>query len=224
MAKKILITGASRGIGFEVVRQALEVGHQVWAASRSLKSLQELGGVQAYSLDLSDPAAIKAYSDTLPADIRFDAIIHNAAAFLNKPFTETRWEDFEKLYRTNVFGIAELTRLLLPKINPAGQVLSISSVGGILGTVKFPGLSIYSSSKGALGILTELWAEEFKETGPKFNALALGAVQTEMLAEAFPDYQAPLTAAQMGGYVLDFALNGHQFYNGKVLPVSVSTP
>jgi NAD(P)-dependent dehydrogenase (short-subunit alcohol dehydrogenase family) len=97
-------------------------------------------------------------------------------------------------------------------------------MGGVQGSSKFPGLSAYSSSKGATVILTELLAEEFKKTGPAFNSLALGAVQTEMLEEAFPGYQAPLNAAQMAEYIVDFALNGHQFYNGKVLPISSSTP
>jgi 3-oxoacyl-[acyl-carrier protein] reductase len=75
-----------------------------------------------------------------------------------------------------------------------------------------------------LVILTELLAEEFKESGPSFNALALGAVQTEMLEEAFPGYQAPVSASEMAQYVIDFGLNGQRFYNGKVLPVSSSTP
>ena len=109
-------------------------------------------------------------------------------------------------------------------MNAKGHVLNITSMGGVQGSAKFPGLSAYSSSKGALVILTELLAEEFKDSGPSFNALALGAVQTEMLEEAFPGYKAPVSAAQIGEYIIDFALNGHQFYNGKVLPISSSTP
>jgi NAD(P)-dependent dehydrogenase (short-subunit alcohol dehydrogenase family) len=97
-------------------------------------------------------------------------------------------------------------------------------MGGVQGSSKFAGLAAYSSSKGALITLTELLAEEFKETGPSFNALAFGAVQTEMLEEAFPGYIAPLSADQMGAYLLNFALTGHQFFNGKVLPVSSGTP
>ena len=132
--------------------------------------------------------------------------------------------EFEAVFKVNVFAVASLTRLMLPLMNPKGHVLNITSVGGVQGSVKFPGLSAYSSSNGALIILTELLAEEFKESGPSFNALALGAVQTEMLEEAFPGYQAPVTAAQMADYIIDFALKGHQFYNGKVLPISSSTP
>jgi len=97
-------------------------------------------------------------------------------------------------------------------------------MGGVQGSAKFPGLAAYSSSKGALITLTELLAEEFKQTGPSFNVLALGAVQTEMLEEAFPGYKAPLTAVQMAQYIIDFSLTGNTFYNGKVLEVSSSTP
>ena len=146
------------------------------------------------------------------------------SALLNKPFLKTTIEDFEDIYKVNVFAVAELTRRVLPKMPKGGHVVTISSMGGVQGSLKFPGLSAYSSSKAAVITLTELWAEEFKEKGWSFNALAIGAVQTEMLAEAFPGYQAPLSANEMASYVKDFALTGHQFYNGKVLQVSSSTP
>ena len=151
-------------------------------------------------------------------------MINNAGSLINKPFLEISSSEFEQVYKVNVFAVAILTRLLLPIINTNGHVLNITSMGGVQGRAKFPGLSAYSSSKGALVILTELLAEEFKESGTYFNALALGAVKTEMLEEAFPGFQAPLNAAQMADYIIHFALNGHQFYNGKVLPISSSTP
>ena len=105
-----------------------------------------------------------------------------------------------------------------------GHVVTVSSMGGVQGSMKFPGLSAYSSSKGAVITLTELLAEEYKETGPSFNVLALGAVQTEMLEEAFPGYKAPVTALEMATYIKDFALTGQKLYNGKLLQVSNSTP
>ena len=153
-----------------------------------------------------------------------DALINNAGSLIDKPFLETSSEEFKRVYRVNVFAVASLTRLIFPLINVKGHVVNISSMGGIQGTAKFPGLSAYSSSKGGLIILTELLAEEFKETGPAFNALALGAVQTEMLGEAFPGYKAPISASEMASYILDFAFNGQQLYNGKVLPIASSTP
>ena len=138
--------------------------------------------------------------------------------------SKRRFETFEAIYKTNVYGVSELTRVVLPFMKKDGHVVNISSMGGIQGSMKFPGLAAYSSSKGAVITLTELLAEEYKETGPSFNVLALGAVQTEMLEEAFPDYKAPITAKEMAEYIFIFAQNGHKFYNGKVLQVSSSTP
>jgi NAD(P)-dependent dehydrogenase (short-subunit alcohol dehydrogenase family) len=124
----------------------------------------------------------------------------------------------------NVFGAAALTKAILPFMNKESHVVNISSMGGIQGSMKFPGLSAYSSSKGALITLTELLAEEYKEKGPSFNVLALGAVQTEMLEEAFPGYEASISAIQMAKYIMQFSISGQQLYNGKVLQVSNSTP
>ena len=124
----------------------------------------------------------------------------------------------------HVFGVAELTRQILPYMGKGGHIVNISSMGGVQGSMKFAGLSAYSSSKGALITLTELLAEEYKDSGIAFNVLALGAVQTEMLAEAFPGYEAPMSSENMASYILDFALNGNKYYNGKLLQVSNSTP
>ncbi len=109
-------------------------------------------------------------------------------------------------------------------MSKGSHVVTISSMGGIQGSSKFPGLAAYSSSKGAVITLSELLAEEYKEQGVAFNVLALGAVQTEMLQEAFPGYQAPIYPNEMADYIKDFALNGNRFFNGKVLEVSSSTP
>ena len=153
-----------------------------------------------------------------------DVLINNAGAIVNKPFAEISMEEFERVYRTNVFAVAGLTKILLPFMLPESHVVIISSMGGIQGSVKFPGLSAYSSSKAAVINLTELLAEEYKESGPSFNVLALGAVQTEMLQEAFPGYKAPTTPAEMARFIGDFAFTGKKFFNGKILQVSNSTP
>lgn len=225
-SKNIIITGTSRGIGFELAQQFADEGHKVLALSRNPRPILDVNHVNiaTFSCDLCLQDDYRKVDEFIADWNQVDVLINNAGALLNKPFLETSIEEFEALYKINVFAVAELTRLVLPKMPKGGHVVTISSMGGIQGSVKFPGLSAYSSSKGAVITLTELWAEEFKETGPSFNALAIGAVQTEMLAEAFPGYQAPLTAKQMAKYVKDFALTGNQFYNGKVLQVSSSTP
>ena len=221
--KRVIVTGSSRGIGRALVDRFLDLGHEVWALSRNTDELKNIKGIHTVSIDLSDEQQIVDWVQSCGVD-HFDAVINNAGMLINKPFAETTYADFEAVYRVNVFGAAQLIRHLLPLLTTDSHILNISSMGGVNGTAKFPGLAAYSSSKGALGILTELLAEEFKDNGPRCNALALGAVQTEMLAEAFPDYKAPVSAAQMATYIADFSLNGHHLYNGKVLPVSQSTP
>lgn len=224
---RVIVTGTSRGIGFELVKLLATSGHSVLALSRNPDPVNrlQLPGVTAIAYDLTDEIASAEIAEWLAINwSNADALIHNAGSLVNKPFSELTQSDFESVYRVNVFGVAALTRMVLPFMHKTGHVVVISSMGGVQGSAKFPGLAAYSSSKGAVITLTELLAEEYKETGPSFNVLALGAVQTEMLQEAFPGYQAPVSAHQMAEYIANFALNGHKFYNGKVLQVSSSTP
>jgi len=223
----VIITGSSRGIGYELARLFAQSGHRVLALSRNDKPIKELNEVNitAFPFDICNDKDFRKLENFLEGDWKtVDILINNAGQLLNKPFLQTTRIEFEEIYKVNVFGVAELTRLLIPKITLGGHVVTISSMGGVQGSVKFPGLSAYSSSKGAVITLTELWAEEFKETGPSFNVLAIGAVQTEMLEEAFPGYEAPISAKDMANYIMDFALNGQRYYNGKLLQVSSSTP
>lgn len=227
MSKNIIITGTSRGIGFELVKLFANGGHNVLALSRNEKPIQslDLDNVNAFSFDLGDSNAYKNVEDFIKKEwSQVDVLINNAGTLLNKPFAETNLEDFEHVYKTNVFGVSELTRVVLPFMKKESHVVTISSMGGVQGSMKFPGLAAYSSSKAAVITLTELLAEEYKESGISFNVLALGAVQTEMLEEAFPGYQAPTTALEMAEYIFDFSLNGNKYYNGKLLQVSNSTP
>ena len=223
----VIITGSSRGIGFELAKLFADGGHRVLALSRNTAPIEALqhDNITCLPFDLSASGDFKKLKDFLDANwSTVDMLVNNAGRLLNRPFLETTAEEFEAVYRVNVFGLAALTKMVLPKMPKTGHVVTISSMGGVQGSMKFPGLSAYSSSKAAVITLTELWAEEFKETGPSFNVLALGAVQTEMLEEAFPGYQAPTTALEMAEYIKEFALTGNKMYNGKLLQVSSSTP
>lgn len=225
--RNIIITGTSRGIGFELAQLFAKEGHKVLALSRNDKPCSELNleNLHSISCDLSNQGHI----DTAVKFVKenwnqVDILINNSGLLINKPFEKLSAKDFQQVYNVNVFGVVSITQAFVPFMKNKGHVVNISSMGGIQGSMKFPGLSAYSSAKGAVITLTELLAEEYKETGPSFNVLALGAVQTEMLEEAFPGYQAPLTAKEMALYMMDFALNGNKFYNGKILQVSSSTP
>lgn len=227
MQKNIIVTGTSRGIGLALVKHFSDNGHRVLALSRSPEKLEKLNlpNTKALAFDITQEddhkSALKFVQENWT---KVDVLIHNSGAIVNKPFTEISTESFRYVYEVNVIGVAAFTKKLLQVLHKDSHVVCISSMGGIQGSVKFPGLSAYSSSKAAVLSLVELLAEEYKESGPSFNGLALGAVQTEMLEEAFPGYKAPLSPKEMATYIADFSLNGAKYYNGKILQVSSTTP
>jgi NAD(P)-dependent dehydrogenase (short-subunit alcohol dehydrogenase family) len=225
--KNVVITGTSRGIGFELAKLFADKGHNVLAISRNIAPLKAVNhqNIRLLSVDLSINTDVKKVSDFIKNNWKtVDILINNAGKIINKPFTELTSHDFLEVYKVNVFGVAELTKNLIPFLQKGSHVVTISSMGGVQGSMKFPGLAAYSSAKGAVITLSELLAEEYKEQQIAFNVLALGAVQTEMLEEAFPDYKAPLSAEEMANYIFDFSTTGNKFYNGKVLEVSSTTP
>ena len=224
--KNIIITGTSRGIGYEMALQFANEGHNVLALSRKTpKALIEHKNITCLSVDLGLDSAIDEVENFIKNTFKkVDVLIHNAGALLHKPFEQITSNEFENIYKVNVFAVASLTRICIPFLQKGSHVVTISSMGGIQGSMKFAGLAAYSSSKGAVITLSELLAEEYKEQGISFNVLALGSVNTEMLQEAFPGYEAPLSALEMANYIHDFALTGNKYYNGKVLQVSSTTP
>ncbi len=225
-SKNIVITGTSRGIGYELALLFANAGHQVLALSR--KTPQELinhPNVTCLAIDLTNESEVEQVSGFLEKTWKkVDVLIHNAGSLLHKPFEQITSAEFIRIYQVNVFAVASLTQKCIPFMAKNSHVVTISSMGGIQGSVKFPGLAAYSSSKGAVITLSELLAEEYKEQGIAFNVLALGAVNTEMLQEAFPGYEAPVSAQEMANYIYNFALTGNSYFNGKVIQVSATTP
>lgn len=222
--KTIVVTGTSSGIGNEICIQATKLNYKVISISRNIEPLEGINGIDSYIVDITDKKSIKNFIDDLRnRDLKIDILINNAGQLSNELFGETSYESFKQTFDVNVFGLAEITRSLIPFINKSGHVINISSIGGVNGSKKFPGLSVYSSSKAAVIALTEVLAEEYSE-GPSFNVLALGAVQTKMQKEAFPDYEAQTKPGEMAKYIIDFAINGNNLFNGKLISVSNSNP
>jgi NAD(P)-dependent dehydrogenase (short-subunit alcohol dehydrogenase family) len=231
----ILITGASRGIGFACVKKMLETeNHKILALARNIQPLQDFLAKNPqfsqrlciYEFDITHFQAeeyLQKWEEKFP---HLDILINNAGLLINKPFLELTREDWGEMFEVNVFGCAKLIQTLYPllKKSQKAHIVNIGSMGGHEGTSKFNGLSAYSASKAALANLTECLAEEWKNEGISANCLMLGAVNTEMLAEAFPGYQAPLNAAEIADFIAHFSLNAHHFLNGKLLPISLSTP
>ncbi|WP_293944381.1 MULTISPECIES: SDR family NAD(P)-dependent oxidoreductase [unclassified Sphingobacterium] len=232
----IIITGASSGVGFEAVLDLTsKKDNKVIALARSadkLRKLHEIASQLNYDGGTLFPAQFDIVYDDYTTLIPFiqskfdsvDILINNAGALINKPFMETSGQDFAEMLQTNIMGHVNMIQHVVPFMHEGSHIVNISSMGGFQGSMKFPGLSAYSTSKGALAILTECLAEEFKEKGIKVNCLALGSSQTEMFEAAFPGMQAGTLAFEMGRYIAEFAQNGHQYFNGKILPVANTTP
>ncbi len=227
--KTIVVVGASRGIGKAIVQQlASQEENTIIALARNTEALAKafsaFSNVTTGKLDLAK--GVNEQLEVLLEQVTtIDLLINNAGLLVNKSFPTLTHEDLTLSYQVNVISVMETVQAILPKMEKnGGHIVNISSMGGVQGTVKFPGLSAYSTSKAALCSFTELFAEEYKNSPIKMNCLALGAAQTEMLNEAFPGYQAPLSADEMAAFIVNFSLTGHQWFNGKILPVSLSTP
>jgi len=233
--KNIIITGASRGIGQATVLAFAKLGvSKLLLVARSKDGLNKIQqqikqdypimDVMIFPFDLltGNYALLKDFIDAHFEEI--DILVNNAGTLSVKPFLQMNDEDFDSQFTVNVKSAFKLSQFCIPKMNRGGHIVNISSMGGIQGSIKFPGLSLYSASKGAISILTESLAAELVEQEISVNALAFGAVDTDMLRSAFPDYKASLSAEEMGAFLADFAWNQARYFNGKVLPVSSSTP
>ena len=229
-SKHIIITGASKGIGFETAKYLCSQNISVTVIARSEKLLNKLkqaypGLIYPLVLDITLSSAASDIIDHLNKNnLRVDGLIHNAGLLINKKFLELSDDDWNRQINLNLLAPARLTRDLIPHFNNGSHILCISSMGGYQGSSKFPGLTAYSASKGAISIMSECLAAELSDQNISSNCLCLGAVQTEMLEQAFPGISAPVTAGEMGHYVGDFVLNGHRYFNGQVLPVTVGNP
>lgn len=228
--KHILITGASRGIGLETAKSLTDAGHKVTVTARSGDALDKLKEyaprlIDCITADLTKKPDIVSIAEYLQNNHgTLDGLIHNAGILINKPFNELKDNDWQQMLDVNLMGPVRLTRALVKRMKTGSHIVNISSMGGYQESSKFPGLSGYSATKGALTILTECLAKELKNYKINVNCLCLGAVQTEMLEEAFPGLQAPVSPAAMGNYIADFILDAHHLYNGKILPVALSEP
>jgi 3-oxoacyl-[acyl-carrier protein] reductase len=230
----ILITGASKGIGYEMVKHfSQNSSNLIIAVSRNIDSLSKLvkekntHGILPIKADITNSLHLKKIVSTVMLlGLHLDILINNAGELVNKPFEKITIKELQSVYNTNVFAPFQLIQLLLPLLQSKNKshIVNIGSMGGFQGSAKFAGLSAYSSSKTALSGLTECLAEELKSKNISVNCLALGAVQTEMLSKAFPKYKAPIKAKEMAEFICSFALTGHAYFNGKIIPVSSTNP
>ena len=232
----IIITGAGKGIGFEIAKLlSAAQGNKIIAVSRNIKNLQKLTNdipvlknsslLYPLSLDLSK----KGFETTLLSYVldrfnKIDILINNAGILINMDILQLTSDDFDQLFSVNVKAPFLIIRVLIPYFSRPSHIVNIGSMGGFQGSIKFPGLSLYSSSKGALAIMTECFAEELKDKGISVNCLALGSVSTEMLQKAFPGIKSDVTPADIAEFIVNFSLHVNKTINGKIIPVSLSSP
>jgi short-subunit dehydrogenase len=230
----VIVTGASRGVGHATAKElALVHGRTVLAIARDAERLAALqaecaggeGSIEPLAVDLADPAGLARVREALKRR-RVIGLVNATGLLIKREFGNWTADDAQKLFHLNAAVPLLLAQALQAELDgtPPAHIVNIGSMGGFQGSVKFPGLAFYSASKAAVANLTECMAEEFKDRGVRCNCLCIGAVDTDMLRAAFPGYQAPVSAAQMGAYVARFVLEGHNYFNGKVLPVALSTP
>jgi NAD(P)-dependent dehydrogenase (short-subunit alcohol dehydrogenase family) len=232
----IIITGASSGVGFEAALELILSGkHKVIALARSHEKLEKLleiahglnpdAEIYALAFDIvhDDYTDLQQFISS-NFDGRVDILINNAGVLINKSFMQLQEMDFVEMLQSNFIGHVRMIQGIVHLMPQGSHILNIGSMGGFQGSTKFPGLSAYSASKAALHNLTECLAMELAGQEIKVNCLALGSAQTEMLEKAFPGYESPVMAFEMGKYIADFSLTGHRFFNGKILPVAASTP
>ena len=217
----IVITGASKGIGFQLAKLfAKDEKNTIIAIARNENLLIELQN-ECIKLDLRAKLKILSFDIENPEDVKnnfkntilqhiesVDILINNAGFLVNESFSNTSINDIQKTFNINLISPAVIIQELLPLLKKGNNshVVNISSMAGFQGSSKFPGLSFYSSSKAAIASLTECLAQEYQDEKICFNSLALGAVNTEMLKNAFPGYNAPINPEEISS-VLDTKTN-----------------
>ncbi|MFA5670613.1 MAG: SDR family oxidoreductase [Balneolaceae bacterium] len=228
--KTFIVTGASRGIGYFTTLALLKNNHRVVAIARSHDKLKKLEieadtpNIITITADLTNADDISRIEKTVASFGKISGLVNNAGMVINKSFLETTKAEWLSVFDANLFSAVDLIKSLLPHFDSHSHIVNVSSMGGFQGSAKFPGLAAYSTAKGALAILTECLSAELAPSNIFVNCLCLGAVQTEMLAEAFPGYEAPVRPEQMATYICNFVSTAHQFFNGKIIPVALNNP
>jgi short-subunit dehydrogenase len=229
----IIITGGSNGIGKEIALYlSSDKNNEIIITGRNKKSLSGVAdsannkNIGCLVTDLAklhlSPESFK--NQVLSVFDNVDILINNAGSLYSKSFADTPEGLAREMMEVNFFAPAIIIRTLIPLMNKGAHIVNISSMGGFQGSLKFPGLAYYSASKAALACLSECLAGEFVDKQISVNCLAPGSVQTEMLEKAFPGYKAPVSASEMGKYIGDFALTGNRLFNGKIIPIALTTP
>ncbi len=185
MAQRVwMITGASRGFGAEIAKAALAAGDKVIATARDTKGLEHLGSqddVFGVAMDVTNKAQVKsAVRAAVKHFGRIDVLVNNAGFGLLGAVEEASAKEVERVYKTNVFGLLNVTRAVLPTMRKqrSGHVINISSIGGYRSS---PGWGIYCSTKFAVEGITEALRGELAPLGIHATVVEPGYFRTDFL-------------------------------------------
>lgn len=220
-----LVTGAGRGVGHETVKYLLEhhPGVNVYAVSRNTAALEKIKNDHLHMVKADVTTEIDKIVSAI-GKTPLNGIVNNAGLLIKKDFSAFTHQDFDDLYRTNVYAPFAIVQSLLENLALGAHIVNIGSMGGTENTAKFPGMILYSSSKAALQCLSQCMSVELKDRQVTVNCLSMGSVDTEMLRQAFPGFSAPIGSDQMASFFAWFLLNGHRFFSGQILPLALTSP
>jgi NAD(P)-dependent dehydrogenase (short-subunit alcohol dehydrogenase family) len=185
MKKRILVTGASSGIGRAIATHLLHRGHEVWGTSRHTARLESIKGLQPLPLDLADPASIRHAAATLVAAGGVDVLVNNAGTGWIGPLEYADDHILKEQFQVLLFGPLQLTRALMPTLRQRhGLVINITSLGA---RFPIPFLGPYSAAKSALSALTDLWQLELPRHDVAFVDLQPGDFRTAFNSTLHPE-------------------------------------
>ncbi|PWG78427.1 SDR family NAD(P)-dependent oxidoreductase [Pararcticibacter amylolyticus] len=187
-SKVWLVTGASKGLGLQLVTKLLQKGHQVAATSRSVEDLQKAVGVQhnflPLTLDVSNDNAVKLAIEKVVTHFgHLDVVVNNAGYGQLGTLEELTDEEARRAFDINVFGSLNIIRNTMPYLRQqrSGYIINISSIAGFVGG--FPGWGVYNASKFAVAGMTEALAAEAQSLGIKTTIVYPGYFRTEFLSK-----------------------------------------
>ncbi|MBL7858524.1 MAG: SDR family oxidoreductase [Cyclobacteriaceae bacterium] len=228
-ARTIVVTGANKGIGFEVARQLATLKHNVVLGARdSAKGREAVDRLEGEGLDVhfllmdvTDEASIKQAAHQVSVQFgKLDVLINNAAVLLreDQSLSEGTAEVIHKTMRTNVFGAVQMVRHFLPLISDGGRIINTSSAGGSM-TDPVGGWSpVYCVSKSSLNAITRHLAYELSSRNISVNAYCPGWVKTDMGGESAPRSVAQGADTAVWLATAEMKETGKFFRDRKIIP------
>lgn len=225
----VLITGANGGLGKELSKVFAVNNHMVYAVSRHNHNLTDLIDqykVQFIQSDISNDNELDILCNMINDLDGLDVVINNASV-LNKNLLESSPANkIIETLQTNLHASIIISKVAIPKLKQSNNahIINISSMSGIGFAQKFEGMSVYGSTKAGINAFTESLAIELKEFNIHVNAIALSAVQTPMLDQAFSKNLEGMKPEQVAAFIYDISLKYKALFNGKIIPVGYSIP